>query len=63
MSSGRSGEKKELEKKTLLICRPRRQVKISRDAAHPQSQRKLVWNGQEHFLLELGWGPKGEEGM
>lgn len=59
-------EKKELEKKELVMCRPRRQARISRAAAHPQSQRKRVQDaqegGSEHFLLGLGWGPR-EEGM
>lgn len=66
MRSGRSGEKKEPQKKRLVMCRPRRQAGTSRGAAHPQSRRKLVQNaqegGSEHFVLGLGWGPGGDGG-
>lgn len=57
MRSGRSGEK-EL-KKRLVMYRPRRQLKTSRAAAYPQSQRKLLQNAPEHLFL--GWAGVLEE--
>lgn len=55
--SGSSGEKRELNKKRLVMCRPRRQTRTSRNAAHFKTKgrwsRMPKW-GNLAFLIEDG---------
>lgn len=58
--SGKSGEKQELDKERPAMCKAKRQVRISRNAAQPPNQRKRVLNGQ---AMELSISYRGWDGI